>query len=317
MNRKNLTLTALCAGLGGLLAVAGQGIEANAQMTLWSAPFLLVGRGLRALSLLGGGGNLLAWILVALVCVLPLALLTVWRSRRGSWHLEDGLAVLAAPVLFALLYYGVNPTLLPEPVGQIYPVAAAGCLLSMGVAGLVLKLLRGMEQCSWERLAQLFRPLLAGGSALVAFSAVYAHLAAALTRGREVMEGNTGDPEGAAFTAVMLVVLALLELTPYLMGALALLWGVDLAGAMAAGFSPEMVALCERTALGCRIMVQSSVVFTLSTNLIQLALLGRLRSTSFSVYIPLFPLLLAAGLFLLCRLVRRGRELQADSDSII
>ena len=52
-------------------------------------------------------------------------------------------------------------------------------------------------------------------------------------------------------------------------------------------------------------------------NLGQLALLEQLRSVSFRLALPLTSLALSAGLFLLCRLLERGRTLQADSDSII
>ncbi|OUQ81605.1 hypothetical protein [Flavonifractor sp. An100] len=317
MRRKELVLVALCAVLGGLLAVVGQGIDGGTQMDRWSAPMLALGQGLRTLALAGGWGSAAVWAVTAVVCLLPLGVLIFWRRKRSAWHLEDALAGLAVPVLFSLLYYGINPTLLPGPMGQIYPVAAVGCLLSMLVAALVLKLLRGMEECPWERLAGACRPLLVGGAAFVAFSGVYSYLADALAQGQEVMEQNTADPEGAWFTAAVLVVLALLELTPYLMGAMALLWGAELSRVMGEGFVEETVVLSERTALGCKFMVQASVLMLLISNLTQLALLGQLRSTHFSVYIPLFPLLLAAGLFLLCRLVRRGRELQVDSDSII
>ena len=47
------------------------------------------------------------------------------------------------------------------------------------------------------------------------------------------------------------------------------------------------------------------------------ALLEQLHSVSFSLALPLVSLALAAGLFLLCRLLERGLALQRDSDSII
>ena len=227
------------------------------------------------------------------------------------------LAGFAVPVLFALLYYAINPTLLPEFVGQVYPVAAGGCLLSMGVAWLVLRLLRGLEDYSQEQLPALLRPLLVGGGGLLAFSSVYAQVATWMSRGQAVIQGNTGEPDGAVFTSMIFGVLALLEMAPYLMGAVTLLWGADLADALGTGFGAETVERCERTASGCKWMVQASVIIALQANLLQLALFGQMRSTYFSVYIPVFPLLLSAGLFLLCRLVRRGRALQEDSDSII
>ena len=73
----------------------------------------------------------------------------------------------------------------------------------------------------------------------------------------------------------------------------------------------------KRQALGCRVVVQATVLISVFTNLLQLCLMGVMKSTNVSAYIPLFPLILAGALFLLCRLMEKGRALQEDSDSII
>lgn len=318
MKQKELAVIVGCAILGGLAALVGNGGGQGEGAQRWCAPVLLAGQGLRKLSLSGFWGNVGAWVLVGLVCALPLGALLVWRRRRGSrWVMEDSLAALAAVVLFAMLYYAVNPTWLSSPAGELFPLAAGGSLLSMGVAWLALQVLRGLEDCPQERLSGVLRPLLAGGGGLLAFFAVYSRLAVLLARSQEVIQGNTADPAEARFTCVVLGVLAALEAAPYLMGAIALLWGGELAQALGEGFGEEAVAKSQRTALGCKLVVQASVMLTLLANLTQLALFGQMRSTHFSVYIPLFPLLVSGGLFLLCRLVRRGRELQEDSESII
>ena len=105
---------------------------------------------------------------------------------------------------------------------------------------------------------------------------------------------------------------------PTLLGAFVLLWGEALARAMGDGlFTGETARLCARTALGCRLAVQASVLLSLAANLAQLALFPSRYSGSFSVHIPLFTLILAGVLYLLCRVLERGKELQEDSDSII
>ena len=182
----------------------------------------------------------------------------------------------------------------------------------------MLKVLRGMENCPQQRLLGGLAPLLTGGAILLAFGAAFARLTAFLVRSREVAQGNTGDPEGALFTSGVLLVLALLELVPYLLGALTLLWGARLTRSMVPQlFSPQSSQLCLRTAEGCRRVIQAAALLSVFSNLLQLVLLGGMKSTRFSVSIPLFPLLLAGTLFLLCRLLQRGQELQEDSDSII
>lgn len=318
MNRRNQMLVGGVALLGGALAVLAGLVESRGAADAFSAPINWIGSGLRTLSLSGFWGNLAAWFLTFLVCALPV-LLVLWSGRwKGSRGTEDWMAVLMIPVLFAALFYAVNPTLLSQPLDKIFPFAAGGCLLSLIIAWLVLKLLRGMEGCSQQRLLGALQPLLVGGAMLLAFGAAWSQLAQFMARSGEVSQGNSGDPEGVFLTSVVLLFLALLEVTPYLLGALTLLWGAELVRGMEEEmFGASAVELCVRTALGCRFVVQATVLISVFTNLLQLSLIGLMKSTHFSAYIPLFPLILAGALFLLCRLMQRGRELQEDSDSII
>ena len=311
---------------GALLAVLAGGWEVGDGTGSLSTPAQQAGAWLRGLSLSGPLGNLAAWLITLLVCALPFLLVVLSRRWHGRGR-EDWLAVLMVPVLFFAVYCAVNPGLLPWPAGVTFPLAAGGFLLSLLAAWLVLKVLRGMEDCPQQRgmedcpqqrLLGALAPLLTGGAMLLAFGAAFARLTAFLVRSREVAQGNTGDPEGALFTSGVLLVLALLELVPYLLGALTLLWGARLARSMVPQlFSPQASQLCLRTAEGCRRVIQAGALLSVFSNLLQLVLLGALKSTRFSVSIPLFPLLLAGTLFLLCRLLQRGQELQEDSDSII
>lgn len=318
MNRRNQMLVGGAALLGGTLAVLATQLGSGEGAEVISAPVRWVGGWLRALSLSGFWGNLAAWSITFLVCALPL-LLVLWSSRWGRGRgAEDWLAALMVPVLFADLFYAVNPTLLTRPMDILFPFAAGGCLLSLLVAWLVLKLLRGLEGCSQRRLLGALHPLLVGGAMVLAFGAAAGRLTEFTVRSQEVIQGNTGDPRGAVFTCAMLLVLALLELTPYIMGAFTLLWGAQLIRGMEEElFGRAAVELCARTALGCRFVLQATVLLSVFTNLAQLSLMGLMKSTHFSAYIPLFPLLLAGALFLLCRLMEKGRALQEDSDSII
>ena len=318
MNRRNLALAAGSALLGGALAVLSGRLGSAETTGALSAPVRWLGSGLRALSLSGFWGNLAAWLLVLLVCAVPV-LLVLWCGRwKGGWKAEDWLAVLMAPILFAVLFYAVNPTLLARPQDTLFPLAAGGCLLSLLVAWLALTLLGGMEGCSQQQLLGALGPLLVGGAVVLSFGAAAGQLAEFMARSQAVFQGNTGDPEGAFVTCAILLVLALLELTPYLLGAISLLWGAELIRRMRQDlFGGAAVELCGRTAQGCRFVVQATVLISVFTNLTQLCLMGLMKDTHFSVYIPLFPLLLAGALFLLCRLMEKGRALQEDSDSII
>jgi len=326
------------AGLAGcalaLLARLGRADGAPAALVL---PFRALGDGLRRLSLSGFGGNLAAWLIVAAICALPLLLLALARRRRGAAP-EDWLLWLAVPELFALLWFLVNPTRLGGPsfpadlAAGFYPLAVGGTLLSTLLAWLTLGLLRGLEGAPEARLAAAFRPLLTVCALLLAFGAAYGRTAELAGLWSSVTGGNTA-PDDTLFAALggggpisapleltleVLVLLALLRFIPDLLAALTLLWGARLAGALGrAAFGEEAVALCGETAARCRRVARATVLLALGINLLQLLLFPYLYNSSFSVDLPLFSLALSAGLYLLCRCLQRGRDLQEDSDSII
>lgn len=278
-----------------------------------SKPLLWVGAGLRALALKGFWGNLAVWTAALAVCALPLlGLLVLPRARRGA---EDVLLGLMVPVLFGMIFYSVNPTLLGWGVSHIFPLAAVGTLLSMAAAWLILKGLRRLDGAEEQGLGRAMEVLLTGGAVLLAFATVWGQAAWVAGRWETTLEGNSG-PVG--FTLFILAVLGVLRAAPGLLGALSMVWGSALAGELREpAFGQEGVELCRRTAEVCRMAGQASVVLCVFANLLQLALLKELRTTDFSITLPLLSLLLTAGLFLLCRCLQRGWELQEDSDSII
>jgi len=326
------------AGLAGCgFALLTRLASADGVAAVLSLPFRALGEGLRRLSLSGFGGNAAAWLIVAAVCALPLLLLALVRRKRGEAP-EDWLMWLAVPELFALLWFLVNPTRMGDSslpvdlVTSFYPLAVGGTLLSTLLAWLTLGLLRGLETAPEERLAAAFQPLLTACALLLAFGAAYGRTAALAGLWVSVTEGNTaagdlflstrmGNVLGSVpleLTLGMLVLLALLRFIPDLLAALTLLWGARLAGELGrAAFGEEAVALCGETAAGCRRVAQASVLLALGANLLQLLLFPCLYNSSFSVDLPLFSLALSAGLYLLCRCLQRGRDLQEDSDSII
>ena len=219
------------------------------------------------------------------------------------------------PLAFCLLFRLVNPGGLAWPARAVFPLAGLATLLSLALAWLVLKLLRGLEGAGTPGLARAFAALLWGGAALLACAAAWGTAAGALADWAAVAEGNT-DP--GALTPLVLALTALLNGTPGLLAALTMGWGAELAAALGgAAFDEAGVALCARTAAACKAAAEATAVLAVLGNLGQLALLEQLRSVSFRLALPLTSLALSAGLFLLCRLLERGRTLQADSDSII
>ena len=311
--KKKLWMLTGGAILGLLAALAGGLLSAKTGWSTMNDPLLSVGRGLRALSLSGFGGDLLAWLVVLLVSGAPLLLLIrIGKKGRG---MEDLLLGLMAPVIFCWLFYLANPTQLGETAAQIFPLAGGCTVLSMGAAWLVLKLLRGLDGAPTQRLAAAFGALLSGCALLCPFSVAYGGAAGVAAQWAQVVEGNT-NPGG--LTLPVLIVLGVLNAAPGLLVAVTMVWGSELASVLGGGtFDQAGAELCGRVALACKTAAQATVTLTVFANLLQLALVGELLSASFSITLPLFSLAASAGLFLLCRCLQRGAVLQEDNDSII
>ena len=315
----------LCAALaGGLTALAPleQAVQAG------YAQLEEAGAWLRQLSLSGAGGNVLAWALVLLVSCLPLLLLVLPRGR-GRWHGEDLLLPGCALLFLVLAFCLVNPTWQPSPIfPEVWMLAAFG-IWGMGlVSWLVLRLLRGLEEGTMEKVSAVLRVLLVGCAALLVFAAALrgSGAVAAAVDGpapEQIAMGQliTGGPFDRVMSAGSLwltAVLALAELVPNLLAAWVLLLAADLTDALALGpFSGESAARCAATARRCRLAIQLTLALALGGNLVKLALVGVIPQVQFSLDLPLLPLPLAAALYLLCRCIQRGKELQEDNDSII
>lgn len=312
--RHNQAPGLLCAVVLGVLIGIWAGNKPNVSP---SGLLLHVGERLRALSLSGFFGNLAAWAIVLVLSMLPLLLLILSKSR-GALTGTDILLPLSTLLLFLALFFAVNPTLLNHPLPEFWVLGAAGGALCAAVCWLVLRLLASMDRRELSALAGLLALLLTVCALWMAFAAGYNSTFSLLAKAQAMQSGNTGAPDAARTTIWFHGLLAVLNSIPTLLGGGVLLWGSDLARSMAPGpFEEEVLAQCEKTANGCRRVIQTSVLLSLGSNLLQLALDSILTSQSYAFSLPLPTLALSAALFLLCRCIQQGKALLDDSRSII
>ncbi len=292
-----------------------------------TAPIELAGGLLRELSLSGPGGNVLAWAIVLLAAGLPLLLL-VLPPNRGRRHWEDIFLPASSLLLIGLAFCAVNPSYLDRFFGSTLLIAAAVIWVSLLVFWGVLRLLRGMEEAPLEKLSGVLRILLVGCAALLVFAAA-SRVSGAIVEINNLQQdwtlflavASVPEPSGLTGDQALDIALALplVELIPDLLGAWMLLLAADLTTALARDpFGEESVGRCVTTARWSRLAIQATLVLALGVNLVKLARYDSLiTEVKVSLDLPLIPLILSAALYLLCRCVQRGRELQEDNDSII
>ena len=312
------------AALAGVLIPLIPTVQAAGALT---APIELAGGLLRELSLSGPGGNVLAWAIVLLAAGLPLLLL-VLPPNRGRRHWEDIFLPASSLLLIGLAFCAVNPSYLDRFFGSTLLIAAAVIWVSLLVFWGVLRLLRGMEEAPLEKLSGVLRILLVGCAALLVFAAA-ARVSGAIVEINNLQQdwtlflavASVPEPSGLTGDQALNIALALplVELIPDLLGAWMLLLAADLTTALAREpFGEESVRRCVTTARWSRLAIQVTLVLALGVNLVKLARYDSLiTEVKVSLDLPLIPLILSAALYLLCRCVQRGRELQEDNDSII
>ena len=188
--------------------------------------------------------------------------------------------------------------------------------------------MRGMEQAPLEKLSGVLRILLVGCAALLVFAAA-SRGSGAVVEIKDFQQdwtlflavASVPEPSGLTGDQALNIALALplVELIPDLLGAWMPLLAADLTTALAREpFGEESVGRCVTTARWSRLAIQATLVLALGVNLVKLARYDSLiTEVKVSLDLPLIPLILSAALYLLCRCVQRGRELQEDNDSII
>ena len=291
----------------------------DALVSLLSFPFAQIGLGLRALSLSGTVGNLLALVLYLAICLLPIAaFVLIHRKRALVW--EDALLFVLSALLFAAIYFMVNPGAI---VGVFHDIPSGKGVLgstiySVLIAYLILRLLR-ISRTGGAKLLQHYLSILLGLlSAILVYQIFGAGVTDLVSSITALKQGNSGNEAllGAsyAFAFLQYAVNAL----PFVFDILVALFGMRLLRQMVENrFSEEAVLLADRLSRLCGVALQASVLAVAALNLLQLLFAKFLFNIDTSAQIPLFSIAFVLAALLLSRLIAENKLLKEDNDSII
>ncbi len=101
--------SSIAAAVAVMIAVCARVFAIETQLQIVYLPFALLGKGLRALSLSGSGGNAAAISLYIVCCATPvlIALIALCRDRKCT--VSKLLLVLLSGYTFAMMYFFINP----------------------------------------------------------------------------------------------------------------------------------------------------------------------------------------------------------------
>ncbi|MBQ7860183.1 MAG: hypothetical protein IJ347_08655 [Faecalibacterium sp.] len=296
---------------------------ATAFTALLSFPFAPIGNGLRALSLLGGAGNLAAWGIYLLVCLAPAALLAV-QLRRKTAGKEGWLLALLSGLLFVTMYYCINPGLLSRwflgPAGLA--TTRATCCTAVWLcllAWAVLRLLGRLPDLHTLRLQTWLTGLLLALDVSLVAGVFGVQLYGLLDKLKTFAAANTALTTGARLpTQTFLVLHALVDAAP----ALLLVWVIHramdlLQTAKADPYSDETLAAAHRLAAACKGVVIFCVLGQLLFAVAQLAFAGVLYQIDSNLSLPVDVLAMTIAAMLWARWVAESKALKDENEGFI
>lgn len=320
MQRKTLwillgILAALCAAASALRLFPA------AAFSLLAFPFEQIGGALRALSLSGPVGNGLAIALYLLLCLLPLGYLAL-RKKRAGLRPEEGLLVLLSALLLWCMYLMINPGDIGPLFGfpqftDLGKAVLSGCLYSVLLGYGALRLLRRFQADGSGRLLQSLRILLFVLCAVFVYAIFGQELTRLFSSFSELAAKNT-DGASLLLSQCFLVLRFGVAVLPFAFDLAISLRGVNLTRALSQDpYGEAVVREAEGMARLCRRSVCSVMLAQIGVNVLQLLLAGHIRTSSYSLSLPLLSVLFLLLMLLLSQFFAERGRLKRDNDLFV
>ena len=322
MRRKTFARLLLAEAVACLAVWALQWNLGGGLLSLMSFPFAPLGQGLRWLSLSGVVGNVAAILLYVLLSLLPLGALLLLK-RRQKLRAADGALVLLSVLLFAVLYFSVNPHLLSGWLGMAglgdYGLMNLGCVFySVLAAYLVLRVLRLFLAADTGKLQRYLTVLLVLLAALMVAAAFYLCPTELTENIRSLREGNQGNEHQLGASYIFLVLKCLVSALPYLLDVAVVFGGLKLLETLKDDcYSEAAVAAAAELSRLCVVSLSATMVANVAFNLLQLISMKSLRTVSTFVSVPVLSIAFVLAALLLARYIRENKQLKDENDLFV
>lgn len=312
MNRKNyytlLLLTAVCSAAFALFADGGAML-----LSALRFPFGPIGNGLRWMSLGSQAGNILAWSIYVLLCLLPAA--AWWKLRKTK---SDLLLLLLSPVLAVVLYRCINPfgSFLANAAGSEMLQAQYGAVVYvLLVSWLILRTVaafRTADEPALYKATGLFLKLLGVLFVVTAFGGCFGELLGAIESVRTANQ-NSGS---LTMTYVFLTLQCIVDAIPALLNTAAVVLALELLEAFT-GESAHTAQCAERLAHWCGTTLTVTAIATASFHVLQMLCMDSLRTVTASVSLPIGSIAFLLVCLLAARIIAENKALKDDNDLFI
>jgi hypothetical protein len=285
-------------------------------------PFEQIGIGLRALSLSGGFGNVIAIMIYVFISLFPIGILIVLRQRRRLF-LEDWLLVLLCAVLFGVLYLMINPGFISQmfvltgamPIGK----AMLGSMVYSLLFGyLILRVLRLFTSGNLQKLECYMTVMLGVLNVLFVFLAFGACFSDMLDSISSLRAGNSGNEHLLGGSLVFLVLQYAVNALPYVLDVFVVFAALRLLGEMRKDrYSAEATLAAEHMSRLCALALTITTLSNIIFNLLQFLFARWIMVINSSVQIPILSLLFVLAALLLTRFIMENKQLKDENDQFI
>ena len=284
------------------------------EFNILNFPWEQIGWGLRQLSLSGDVGNIFAIILFWLIGTLPCDVWFLLKKKGKALSIDWMLAGLSV-VLLLVLYYMINPGLLPVAViGSKMLLGSA--FYSVLVGYLVLRVISGNRYADVVVLQRGLRMVLYAVMILFVWSVVAELFLCLPSAIQTLMEKNTAS--ALTWTYVFLTLQSVVKALPNALGAMAVFFCIRvLDELLREAYSKQAQVLIKRIIGFCKKSLIVVVVSGMSLNLLQIMFASKLYQVNLVVNIPIFSILFFLVIHLLARYIEENQRWKMENELFI
>ncbi|MDL2234901.1 hypothetical protein LJC07_01950 [Christensenellaceae bacterium OttesenSCG-928-L17] len=316
MKKKIILFLAAEAVLCIVLQFLLPGLQTN-YLAICAFPFAQIGTLLRTMSLAGTAGNIAAWALYLLICLLP-AGYAAYRAKKELARKEDALLLLLSVVLLVAMYRLINPFLLVPVAGagdfaEYGKIFLGGTIYCILIGYLVIRILRNFTGTGMQRLLNYLFVIAVLACVVLVFNIFFVGFSALRQALREFQAANTmGGPLGLSL--FFIAVQHLVGLLPAALEIAIVFKGFALMDALKDdAYSEQTVSAAKSLAGIAKKAVVETLLAEITVNVAQMLLHASIRSSHYMVSIPLDSILFMVMAYLLAKIFEQGKQIKDDN----
>ena len=298
----------------------------NVFSSIVAFPFEQIGVLLRRLSLSGKIGNVIAFLIYFLVCLIPCFAYLMMKKKHRTCR-EDFVLPAMSVMLLIVIYYMINPGLLHVSVPGTGKWMLGACFYSVLFGYLILRVISAAVSADTKRLQKMIIVLLAGINIAFIYAICSQQFGSLLTSIMELRNANTASGfefdmgstvSGLEFTYLLFVVQFLADALPYALDIVIVFLAMQVIHELEEDrYSDQAIHATEKLAGFCVKALKATVVVSIAVNILQLIYCDVFYQINITITIPIVSIAFVLIILLYTRYVREDQKLKQENDSFI